>query len=67
MESEEIKVQFLAPIGAQGMLISVCPFVWHKVSKSTQSSYSGSDLQLIIKGSPSDIQAVLKWSSRGLQ
>ena len=40
------KSSILAPTGAQGMLISVCPFVWHKVSKSTHLHHSGSDLGL---------------------
>ena len=47
MESEEIKVQFLAPTGAQGMLMSVCPFVCHKVSKSTHLNHSDSDIQIV--------------------
>ena len=49
MESEEIKVNFLAPTGAKGMLMLVCPFVCHKVSKSSHLHHSDSDLQIVFK------------------
>ena len=49
------------------MLMSECLFVWHKVSKTLNLHHSGSYLQVIIKGSSSDLRAVFEWSSRGFQ